>query len=164
MMKRSLPYIILVVSTSLWCMVLVLPPLSASFHLLPASVSGQIYRIYSLVCHQYDSRSLHINGCKLAVCCRCTAIYFGFLAGVLCIPIFSHKKISSIRLWMVIAVLPMAVDVTLDTFAIHGSDMYARLSTGGFFGVVAALIITPIFTEGCSEILHRMSNNIRSSS
>ena len=60
-----------------WCGLIVAAP---TFHL------GPIYLFFSSICHQLPERSWHIGGEPLAVCIRCTSIYFGFLLGLVVLP------------------------------------------------------------------------------
>jgi uncharacterized membrane protein len=64
----------LLLGTTVWCLAIVAAPL---FHLTP------VYLFFSAICHQLPTRSWHLHGEPLAVCIRCTAIYWGFLAGLL---------------------------------------------------------------------------------
>ena len=158
-MKRSLSYIILLIGTFLWCVFLLLPPWMASHDAFSASISHQCYQFYSLICHQYDSRSLHVGGYKLAVCARCTAIYVGFFIGVMIFPFYSSRKISKTVFWLAVAVFPMVIDVLLDVVGVHSSNIFTRLSSGTFFGIIAALLVTPLFLEACSEVLFKRITN-----
>jgi uncharacterized membrane protein len=148
-MKRTTSYTILLVGTFAWCSLVMLAPLAASEH---SPISRFIYNIFFTLCHQYDSRSLHLFGYKLAVCARCFAIYTGFFVGVLGSPIISHKlRISALWIWL-IAILPMFVDVALDTVGLHVSTTVTRLVTGGWFGIIAALILVPLFVQAFSSL------------
>ncbi|HZY10883.1 MAG TPA: DUF2085 domain-containing protein [Bacteroidota bacterium] len=154
-MKRSSPYIIIVSIIAFWCLLLILPSLLAVLGGPVSGMSEQLYRSFSKICHQYDSRSLHLFGYKLAVCARCSAIYFGFFIGVLLSPLLKRDQFSHARYWWVLAILPMVIDVLLDFFGISQSNTSTRLSTGGFFGVLAALILTPIIEEVLNTFTNR---------
>jgi uncharacterized membrane protein len=139
-MGRSLPYYALLVAVLIWCGAIVMPPLAATSNPLISSLG---YRFFALICHQEDARSLHLLGYPLAVCARCTAIYFGFLFGIMLSPLFSPGVASIPRLAWAIAVVPMLVDVGADVFGIHASTPGTRIASGMFFGAAAALILTP---------------------
>jgi uncharacterized membrane protein len=62
------------VGAAVWCAAIVAAPL---FHLT------FIYDFFSLICHQQPARSWQLFGEPLAVCIRCSSIYFGFLAAVI---------------------------------------------------------------------------------
>ena len=70
---RSLKAVV-VGSAAIWCLAILAAPL---LH------SPTLYVFFSIICHQIPSRSWHLAGEPLGVCIRCTAISFGFLAGLL---------------------------------------------------------------------------------
>jgi uncharacterized membrane protein len=154
-MKKSLPYIVLLGGVSLWCFGLLIPSLIAAYETPSTQLSQYGYRCFSTICHQYDSRSLHIFGYKLAVCARCTAIYFGFLIGTLAFPLV-RKRITSLPSWLLgIAVLPMVIDVVSEFMLFHQSMVSIRIITGAIFGIVAALVLVPICLEAVKELFSR---------
>jgi uncharacterized membrane protein len=63
----------LLAGSTLWCLALIAAPL---FHL------PWIYEFFSRICHQDPSRSWHVAGEPLAVCIRCTSIYFAATAAL----------------------------------------------------------------------------------
>jgi hypothetical protein len=64
---------VLFLAAAAWCLAIVAAP---AFHLT------LIYNFFSVICHQQAARSWQIAGEPLAVCIRCTSIYFGFLAAL----------------------------------------------------------------------------------
>jgi len=152
-MKQTLPYRILLVCAVLWCAFLFLPPLlSVSGN---ETIAAQVYRSYSHICHQYDSRSLHILGHKLAVCSRCSSIYFGFFFGILLYRLLPGHSNTKPITYLVISLVPMLLDVGLNLFGFHSSNFFTRITTGSFFGILSALALTPVIIEAFSEILHK---------
>lgn len=152
-MNRKTGYYILLSGAFLWCALLFLPPfLAASGH--PAA-SRESYTVFSTICHQYESRSLHIFGHKLAVCARCSGIYVGFLAGVLAVPfIVRRRTVPSFRL-LVVGAIPMILDVFLGAAGLTPENLTTRAVTGLFFGVVSAFALTPLFEEAFFELMPR---------
>ncbi len=159
-MKQRTFYIILLIGVLLWCTLIILPPLFMNAGSSFAPLAEVLYKSFSHVCHQYDSRSIHIDGYKFAVCGRCTAIYFGFLFGVLLIRQLSRRSLRPSVIWWVIAIVPMIVDVAADVLGLSSSTMITRLLTGGWFGIFSAVILTPYFIEACLEIFHYKSQGI----
>jgi uncharacterized membrane protein len=159
-MNRSSTYIILLLATTCWCLGIVLPAwLAATGSALGSSVSREMYQFYSHICHQFDTRSLHLFGHKFAVCARCTAIYVGFLAGGVLSPLATRSIRDKSLSLMALAVVPMIADVGCDLVNIHASTITTRLITGGIFGVGAALFLVPLLVEACSELTtERISN------
>lgn len=120
----------LLFGTTAWCLAIVAAPL---FHLTP------IYQIFSAVCHQLPTRSWHIHGEPLAVCIRCTSIYYGFLAGLLTLSKPGAR-------WFRIAVAITAAE-WLIAFALFDSEILRALS-GLLLGASAA----PIVRTGVEEM------------
>jgi len=162
--NRHAGYFILVAGTFLWCASLFAPPLIAAF--VSGSSARYFYAVFSTVCHQYDSRSLHIFGYKLAVCARCSGIYLGFLAGVLSVPILPGKKPGNSARLLLVAALPMLLDIFLSTLGCYESNHLIRMLSGLFFGVLSAIILAPMIERGLSELIfrHPQSQGIRNES
>ncbi|TAK61005.1 MAG: DUF2085 domain-containing protein [Bacteroidetes bacterium] len=160
-MKQSTAYTILFLGALFWCLLLFLPP--ASFYLSDSDggLTQAAYQLYARICHQYDSHSIHLMGHKLGVCARCSCIYFGFFFGVLFTPLYSFDRIQNHRRWLLFAIAPMLVDVLLNTIGAHESTMLTRVVTGLLFGVIAGLILTPLFVRGVTEIFNNVSHNAR---
>ena len=151
-MKRTLAYYILLVGTFIWCVSLFIPPAAAMMEGITSSFTTESYNLYSRICHQFDSHSIHIFGYKLAVCARCSCIYFGFFFGVLLAPFGLLKKYFSDRTWLVISVIPMLLDVLLGILGLHEMTLVSRILTGSFFGLISGPILTPIFIQACNEL------------
>jgi uncharacterized membrane protein len=155
-MKHTTAYYFFLGGALIWCLLLFLPPVAS---LLNAPlIAEQSYKIYSRICHQYDSHSLHLFGEKLAVCARCSTIYFGFFFGVLLSPLIS-KKFSQNSHWLLIALVPMLLDVVGSWLGVHESTLVLRILTGSLFGVATGIILTPYFIEGCIELSTKFLHN-----
>jgi uncharacterized membrane protein len=151
-------YIIILGCVALWCAALLVPPFVAHIESPSQDLSRIAYRCFSPICHQYEARSLTIFGHKLAVCARCSGIYFGALIGVLLYPLVRFSKHWSLRMLWIIAGLPMLIDVVLDMVGVHASSIGTRLATGSFFGIASAGILLPIAIEAVRNILSHLSN------
>ena len=153
MTKDPLPYTVLVFGTLLWCAAIVLPPVMAFIEFPATFVSGRFYAVFSIICHQIDARSFHLLGHKLAVCARCASIYWGFFAGVCLYPLIFRKPVANMAALLLAAALPVAADVLLDALRVHASTTATRVLTGSVFGVLLAVVITPVFQEALNEII-----------
>jgi uncharacterized membrane protein len=104
-----------------------------------------IYNSFSKFCHQIPERSFYLDGHPFAVCARCTGIYFGFAAGVLCYPLVRSLKQSDApaRQWLLIALVPTALDFALDFFGVWQNTHLSRSLTGALLGAVAAFYVVP---------------------
>ena len=152
--KRSPAYSLIILAASLWCASILLPPVVASIEGPTPVVSQQLYKFFSSFCHQYTSRSLFIFDHKLGVCARCSAIYFGFLVGILAVPLVSRRTHYRTVHWLVIGLAPMVLDVVLNFTGISPSSDTTRIATGLFFGVIAALALVPILETALLEVIH----------
>lgn len=151
-MRQSTAYRLTLSCVFVWCFLIFIPPIIANLEQQDHSISKTLYKVYSPICHQYESRSLQLGDYKLGVCARCIGIYFGFLIGVGIIPFF-HKKhtFSNIFLWF-IAIFPILIDVTLNGLFVQQSTLFSRFATGLWFGLFGAKIILPILLEAVNEL------------
>jgi uncharacterized membrane protein len=155
-MKTSvITYSIILGGAILWCGVLVLPPLLLSAGGAWGAVGIALYQSFHTICHQLTERSIYIFGAPLAVCMRCSAIYFGFLFGtILFVPLrLFSVAVSERRVLLIISILPLLADVVLDVLGVHASTGATRLITGLLFGVVVPFYIIPAAQEAAQELL-----------
>ncbi len=123
----------------IWCTGIFFPVLS---------MTGQSYlvshiilnKIYSLVCHQENSKSFFIYGIEIEVCARCTGIYLGAL--IISVPalIFSKLKFHSKKI-LFISIGIMTADVLLYSAGAYHYSRFVALLTGLILGSVAILYI-----------------------
>ena len=114
-----------------------------------------LYQPFHTICHQLPDRSFRILGEPLAVCIRCSAIYFGFLIStILYLPAASLRfSLSENRAVLFSSIVPMIVDVVLDTMGIHESTAVTRLITGSVFGLVVPFYLIPVAQDAVQELL-----------
>lgn len=138
-----------------WCSLFLLAPLSCAASGDAGGVGGAIYRALHLVCHQIPERSLHLLGWPLAVCVRCSAIYVGFLAGVLLYPLLRNIDRPALpgRALLLAAALPLLVDGLDIGFFFYDVTNTTRALTGAPFGLVLPFIIVPAAQEAALELL-----------
>jgi uncharacterized membrane protein len=150
MVQTRRPVVFWAISTGVVVSVLLLivsaPLAAASGH---SDVALGIYRAFGAVCHQLPERSYFIDGHKLAVCSRCTGIYFGFGFALLLYPLIrSLRRIDMpARKWLLLAVLPLAIDFSLTLFGIWENTHTSRLLTGALLGSVAVFYVMPGIME-----------------
>jgi uncharacterized membrane protein len=155
MKRHRQVYFFVLSAATVWCGLLVLPPILMRLDADLCSVAGIFYSGFSHICHQLDSHSLHLFGSPLAVCARCTGIYFGFLAGVSLVPLVGEERVRDFRVPFLFGLLPMLADVALDGLGILGSSTVSRLATGGIFGITVGILLTPILLEGIEELVQQ---------
>ena len=160
MSLTKLSYVVVLAGSILWCAGIVIAPYLASTIGFTHDSGVALYRFYATICHQIDSRSFHLHGEPFAVCARCSSIYFGFLAGTIIFPLSERvlaKRISP-RTLLLVAFLPMLVDVVLSLLGLHSSTLATRGMTGGFFGLTIPLLIIPSATAALKEIFSSHSS------
>jgi uncharacterized membrane protein len=148
------------VLVALWCIGILAAPLLK--HAGWAQSADMLYSFFSRVCHQDDARSFHVEGEKIGVCIRCSAIYFGFLLGLITLPLsraLKRKNVPAMGFFL-FAVLPMAVDAVLNATGIHASTPMTRVITGALFGISMPWFVVPIFIEACLQLNHRNKNHL----
>ena len=136
-------------AAAVWCCTIVATPILASGDGVFREAGAAMYAFFSPLCHQWDSHSFHLCGEKFPVCIRCTAIYFGFLAGILLFPTLGRwiERRFTPRRILIAAVAGMIIDVALSLTGISESSTTTRLLTGGVFGVLTAVVLTPTLHE-----------------
>src|SRR5438132_9306807 len=84
------------------------------------AIGFTIYRAFSYLCHQLPERSFSLAGHQFAVCARCTGLYLGFAAASLGYPLVRSLKRTDApaRRWLLLAAVPMAIDVGLDMLGV----------------------------------------------
>jgi len=113
------------------------------------SLSATIYTFFSVICHQIDSRSFHIENHRFAVCSRCFGVYFGLFFGFLIYPLI--RKVDEIeplpRFWLFLAMIPIGIDWSLGIFGIWENTHLSRFLTGLILGAACAIFIVPALVE-----------------
>ncbi len=151
MKKPSFINILLIISIMGWCFLIIIPPFIVQSGSFSFEQSKYFYKPFSTICHQYENRSFHIFGYKLAVCARCTGIYFGYFLGTILVTFITIKLWCSYHTVWLIAISPILVDVLFDIFRIHQATLITRFVTGFIFGSVAAIILTPLIIEAFNK-------------
>ncbi len=150
-------YSVFLLSVAVWCVSILLAPALRSIGGWGHDISDVLYGGFSTVCHQMESRSLHIAGQQFGVCARCSAIYFAFFAGLLLYPAvrrLGDGRVPS-RTWLAVALLPMVIDVALHYSGIHASALWTRLLTGTLAGFALPFFILPTLIDAVRTMLQR---------
>lgn len=132
--SRSWRYWILVTGSTLWMVLLLTPPWLSSRGL---PLSDFSYDCFASLCHQLPERSIQLWGNPLAVCARCSGLYFGFWLGLLIVPslkTLSRQILAHPRLLILFA-LPMVADLLLT------NTVASRLISGATASFPVALFV-----------------------
>jgi uncharacterized membrane protein len=144
-------YAIFLFFNLLLCLLILLPAfLMNTGHDLIAEHS---YSIFSGLCHQLSERSIHLFGHKLAVCARCSGVYFGMLLSTIAYPLLKgldNRRIPA-KYVIVGSVLPLALDGVTQLTGFRESSNLLRFGTGLVFGLAIPFYLIPLFTEGVED-------------
>ena len=113
-----------------------LPPI------LSETAAARVMIAYSFVCHQLPDRSPSINGVPIAICYRCTGIYFGLIFGSLIYPwVHRHaERLHRNAVQIIAASLAVpGIDWLGDVFGLWTNTAASRVLMGAVFGMVAGL-------------------------
>ena len=135
---------------SIWgffCALILAAPLLMT-HAFPVAAS-KFYFPFSFFCHQNPDRSFMLGAYPLAVCHRCFGIYLGFFLGTLLKFRWVHGSVMLRRGSVLVAVLPMLLDFSLDFAGLWTGAPGIRFATGLIFGC----LISPLLVQGLTELI-----------
>ena len=156
-------YRFIFLSSLIWCLSILVAPIANHWH--ATTFAETTYRFFSRICHQLDSHSLHLFGTKLAVCARCTAIYFGFFLSVAAYPFLCRNTRASrvtegstlSRRILLLSILPLSLDLLFPALGIYESTLVTRVVTGMIFGLALPIILLPSASEAFEELRLKLS-------
>ena len=123
-------------------LIVVAPLAAASGH---SDVARGIYGAFATLCHQLPERSYFVDGHQLAVCSRCTGIYAGFALTLLLYPLIRSLKnpVMPRPSWLLLAALPLAIDVGVNFSGFWQNTHTSRLLTGAILGSAVVFYVMP---------------------
>ena len=95
--------------------------------------------LFRLLCHGIPNRCLEIWHVPMPICARCTALYAGFLAGILLFMLLPRLQEMTARWILGLAALPMLLDGITQLATIRESTNPLRIETGLIAGAAFAL-------------------------
>ncbi|HLG18111.1 MAG TPA: DUF2085 domain-containing protein [Blastocatellia bacterium] len=155
-----LAYLIVVSLASAWVFGLFLVPLLApDGGAAPgeSSLAALFHFMYGRVCHQNADRSFHIAGHPLAVCARCSAIYIGYLIGLIAYPIVRPLGDTDLprRRWLIAALVPVGVDTVGGYLGIFENTLASRALTGFVAGAAGVFYTLPGLVSLAASLFKR---------
>lgn len=104
-----------------------------------------LYQMFDRVCHQISERAFYLAGHPLAVCARCTGIYFGFALGVIVYPLVRslRRGDAPARKWLLLAAVPTLLDFALGFSGVLENTHLSRSLTGALLGAAIAFYVVP---------------------
>jgi uncharacterized membrane protein len=132
---------------AVWTAAILLAPVAAGAGW--TQFSQPIYRFFSFICHQMDSRSFHLDDHQFAVCARCFGVYFGLLCGFVVYPLLRRLEVIDPfpRVWLFLAMIPIGIDWLLGFFGIWENTHFSRFLTGAILGAACGIFIVPALVE-----------------
>lgn len=137
-----------------WSLALGLTGLVLGLAVLPPFVGpdlrAALMQGFSTVCHQFPSRSPHIDGVQLAVCHRCFGIYTGLPLAALVFLLLGQWDETLGRYAPFIlfgALVPPGLDWLLGVLGVWHNTPWSRLATGALFGLVAGYYLARAFSQ-----------------
>ena len=130
------------VALAVFSLIIIAPVAAASGH---DEIAHGIYGAFGMLCHQLPERSYFIEGHQLAVCSRCTGIYGGFTLTLLLFPLIGSLKrtVTPPRSWLLLAAVPLLIDVAVNVFGFWHNTHTSRLLTGALLGSTAVFYVMP---------------------
>jgi uncharacterized membrane protein len=131
------------------------------FALLPVTPPWQVRLLYAPICHQKAERTLALLGEPMAVCSRCSGLYFGAAFAVLVAALMPRVCWWPSRVWFFAALAPTALDALLPWVGLPQLSLVPRhfvawpagIAVGWFFALgVAALASTDVAFERSVEV------------
>ncbi|MEW6507118.1 MAG: DUF2085 domain-containing protein [Bacteroidota bacterium] len=98
------------------------------------------YNAYSLVCHQDPAKVINLSCGNSLVCSRCLGIYFGLLSNSI-VHFFYEIRTNKNFTLVLIAIIPMIIDVILTTASIYNYSKAVAITTGFLFGSILFLYL-----------------------
>lgn len=120
-------------------------------------LAGLIKLFYAPLCHQNPERSFVLWDHALPVCSRCTGIYTGFFLGTVIFP-FISKKIKNIyppKIILLLALLPMGLDVGLKWILHIDTGLIIHFITGSVFSILFSFFAIPGLLELSDLLIKR---------
>ncbi len=111
-----------------------------------------IYFVYRFNCHQMPSRSFFIFGSQMAYCQRCTASYTSILIGGLLFALGRERIKPLPWKFYLLALVPMAIDGTLQLFGLHESNWWLRTISGALFGGASVWLFYPYVDVAMKDV------------
>ena len=128
-----------------------LTPVLAYFGVEP--LAGQIFRAYHAICDQIPSHSFFILGHQMAFCSRNFSLYGSIWLGSMIFRFARHHLRPLKWYYLILFLLPMALDGGTQLFGWRESNDTLRVITGVLFGLGIAWFALPFVEDAVVESL-----------
>ncbi|HEC89912.1 MAG TPA: DUF2085 domain-containing protein [Thermoplasmatales archaeon] len=106
-----------------------------------------VYSIGDRLCHQRSDRSFFLNENQMPFCARCTGIWLGLAIGLGVSMRAMFGLSERLILFIVIGILPLAIDGLFQLFGLWESNNILRVTTGVLAGFTTGIAIAVIVDE-----------------
>ena len=107
---------------------------------------------FRMMCHGIESRCLVMFGVPMPICARCTAIYVGLVAGCAAFTIVPLIEERLMRMTLLVAAIPMAIDGLTQAIGLRESTNLLRMITGFLAATVFSMWALTAVEEGPPEV------------
>lgn len=98
-------------------------------------------------CHQRADRSFFLNGNQMPFCSRCTAIWIGFVVGLLILYFFKVSLDERFLVILILSLVPLGIDGTGQLLGFWESTNLLRVVTGLITGVICGMAVGILIDE-----------------
>lgn len=126
---RFLPRLIVASLMLILLMLAILAPFEA------ARGNTAYYALFRGVCHQKAHRCFELFGFPMAVCARCTLIYFGIVIGALFLPMFNSENRRRYLILLGVSSALIGIDVVCGYLHLYHNVFETRIITGFLVGL-----------------------------
>lgn len=123
-----------------WVVVLI----ALSPPVLDPGIRLAVMHAFATICHQMPDRTFHVDAVPLALCHRCLGVFAGLAMGA---GIGLTSRASRERAYrhaggfIVVALVPLALDWTLDVVGLIRNTTASRFATGAVFGLLLGVLL-----------------------
>jgi uncharacterized membrane protein len=143
--QHKITYGFILALTTVWCFLFVVTPILCDSTITGKKAGALIWLFFGATCHQIPERSFKLFGHPLAVCARCTGIYFGFLLGTILYPFFKNWENHALPSWKWLfwAALPAGSEFILSKIGILHTGLIIRSISGMIIGGTVSFFVIP---------------------
>jgi len=124
-------------------------------------LSGSVYALGDVLCHQMESRSIMLNGSQMAFCVRDTCTLIGMTVGLIATFFILKDLVRKNVTWLMIAIL--AIPTFIDWGVQHIFEMNVMITTavtGLMLGFAIAMTLWKLLLKMFDEILLKKPESV----
>lgn len=103
------------------------------------------YTLFRGICHQKAHRCFELFGFPMAICARCTSIYFGIAIGALFLPVLNSENRRRYLILLGVSSALIGIDVACGYLHLYNNIFATRIITGCFWGLpLGAMLVNAV--------------------